>query len=56
MESINDATPISLTFSINQTECKIIQKIIIDGIVYRIDDLDNLYDFISFKLIKNLND
>lgn len=45
-------------FSFNvhqQTTYKIIQNITINGIKYKIDDLDNLYDYETFKFIKNLN-
>ena len=45
--------PFSLT--LHQEPYKIIQKIKINGVNYRIDDLDNLYDFITFKFLKNLN-
>jgi len=38
-----------------QPNYKIIQIITINKIKYRIDDLDNLYDFETFKFIKNLN-
>lgn len=49
-----DACPFS--FIIHQsTTYKIIQKITINGTKYRIDDLDNLYDFTTFKFLKNLN-
>lgn len=38
-----------------QSTYKIIQNITINGIKYKIDELDNLYDFKTFKFIKNLN-
>ena len=43
------------SFIVHQQTYKIIQKIKINGIYYRIDDLDNLYDFTTFKFLKNLN-
>lgn len=43
------------TCMIHQETYKIIQKITMNGINYRIDELDNLYDFITFKFLKNLN-
>jgi hypothetical protein len=43
------------SFIAHQQTYKIIQKIKINGINYRIDDLDNLYDFTTFKFLKNLN-
>ena len=43
------------SFISHQQTYKIIQKIKINGIYYRIDDLDNLYDFTTFKFLKNLN-
>ena len=48
--------PIQLSFIIYPQEYKILQKISIDGIVYRIDDLDNLFDVTTFQFLKNLND
>ena len=46
--------PFSFTVH-QQTTYKITQIITINRIKYRIDDLDNLYDFETFKFIKNLN-
>ena len=48
--------PLPLSFIIHPQEYKILQKITIDGIVYRIDDLDNLFDVTTFQFLKNLND